>query len=243
MACGLVGGLVCGLVDGPVCGPVCAVCGPSKYVLLLLGYRSQRACGLLFPSSSQLGSQPTKEPVCDCSCRGFRVSHGPVRCCGGVAVLLRCCSGAVAVLLRCCCSVAVLLRWCCVSVAVVRPVVPVDGPVGGPVGCPVIDLVSEAVGDLVGGMVQSVVRSVRSVVPVCPDDGPVVRSVVRSAIRLVVWSCGLVDVAVCGPVRAVCGPVETRPAPYSIQWPAGFKCLDIGRASGLSLAGIAVVLR
>ena len=43
--------------------------------------------------------------------------------------------------------------------------------------------------------------------------------------------CGLVDVAVCGLVRAVCGPVETRPAPYSIQWPAGFRCLDIGRAS------------
>ena len=35
-----------------------------------------------------------------------------VRCCGGVAVLLRCCCGAVAVLLRCCCGgVAVVLRW------------------------------------------------------------------------------------------------------------------------------------
>ena len=73
---------------------------------------------------------------------------------------------------------------------------------------PVCGLVSGPVGDPVGDPVSGPVGGLVS--------GPV---------------CGLVDGPVCGPVPAVCGPVETRPAPYSIQWPAGFRCLDIGRAS------------
>ena len=97
-------------------------------------------------------------------------------------------------------------------------------------GCGAVAVALRWSGQWCQSMVRSLIWSAISV-PVCPVDGPVpvVRSSIQSAIRSVVWS-------VCGPVRAVCGPVETRPAHYSIQWPAGFKCLDIARASGLSLA-------
>ena len=159
-------------------------------------------------------------------------------------------------LLRCCCSVAVLLRWCCGSVAVVPVEGPVSGLVGGMVRWSswrsgrlsghlirsasqsvIWSVAWSVVRSVVWSMAQSIVRSVRSVwwvAAACPVDGPVVRlvvrsSVIRSAIRSVAWSvvwggpvCGLVDVA----VRAVCGPVETRPALYLLQWPAGFRCLD-----------------
>ena len=125
--------------------------------------------------------------------------------------------------LRCCCSVADGLRWCCGSVAVVPSLVSVYGAVGGP---------RSAISSLSSGRSGGWSQPVRLMV----QSG-------QSAMQSVVWS-------VCGPVRAVCGPVETRPVPYSIQRPAGFKCLDIGRASGLSLAadsgccgGAAVLLR
>ena len=135
-------------------------------------------------------------------CRGFRV--------------LRWCCGAVAVP-----SVAVLLRRCCGSVAVVRSVIWSGDPVGavggpslsgrlpaGPVGCPVSGPGSGPVSGPVGDSVSD------------PVGGLVGAPV-----------CGLVDGAVGGPVRAVCDPVESCPAPYSL-WPAGFRCLRIGRAAG-----------
>ena len=78
------------------------------------------------------------------------------------------------------------------------------GPVGGPVGSPAGCPVIDLVSELVGDLVGGLV------------GGPV---------------CGLVDGAVDGPVRAVCGPGETRLTSYSLQWPAGFRCLDIGRPS------------
>ena len=80
---------------------------------------------------------------------------------------------------------------------------------------------------VVWSMVQSVVRSARSVG--CPVIGDSVGDPVGGLVSGLV--SGPVDVAVCDPVHAVCGLVETRPAPYSIRWPAGFRCLDIGRAS------------
>ena len=80
------------------------------------------------------------------------------------------------------------------------------------------------------------------VAPACPDDGPVVRpvvrsSVIRSAIRSVVWSVvRFVGWSILqSVVRSVQSVVRSKRVllhtQYSIQWPAGFRCLDIGRAS------------
>ena len=58
-----------------------------------------------------------------------------------------------------------------------------------------------------------------------------------SAILSVVWS--VVRFVGRSMVQSVVRSVRlclTRPGPYTIQWRAGFGCLEIGRASGLSLA-------
>ena len=67
-------------------------------------------------------------------------------------------------------------------------------------------------------VIQSVIRSV-------------LRSVVWSVVRFVVWSM------VQSVVRSARSVVQTRPAPDSVQWPAAFKCLDIGRQAGLRSYG------
>ena len=176
----------------------------------------------------------TKKPVSDGSCRVLRVSHSPVRCCGGVAVLLRWRCGAAAVLRKGCGGFGEVLRWSgqsSQSESMVRSVVR--------------SMIWSAISSLSSGRSGGWPRLLSEV------DGPVVRSVVRSMVRSAIqsaiwpWSGQSVVRSVRSVVRSKHVLLHTPSMAGWLQMPghrspqAGF---PLPRASGFARSGVAVVL-